>query len=90
MFTPGVCGKLGNPSITSTSKMEKLADINPAHRYAWDIAIQVGIVLYPEGEIVSFIIQEQNSLPFSISSWQSKYTTLCSAKCVSLMVSVHG
>ena len=40
--------------------MEKLADINPGHTHAWDIAIQMGIVLYPEGEMVSFIIQGHN------------------------------
>ena len=54
MFAPGVCGELGNPvSITGTSETEKLADINPVHRHAWDIAIQMGIILYLEGEIVS-------------------------------------
>ena len=42
------------------SEMEKLADINPIRRHAWDIAIQMGIVLYLEGEIVSFIIQGHN------------------------------
>ena len=47
-------------SITGASDTEKLADINPVHRHAWDIAIQMGIILYPEGEIVSFIIQEHN------------------------------
>ena len=37
------------------SETEKLADINPVHRHAWDIAIQMGIVLYLEGEIVSCV-----------------------------------
>ena len=57
MFAPDVCGELGNPSIiTGASETKKLADINPVHRHAWDIDIQMGIILYPEGEIVSFII----------------------------------
>ena len=60
MFAPGVCGELENMSITGASETEKLADINPVNRHAWDIAIQMGIVLYPEGEIVSFIIQGHN------------------------------
>ena len=60
MFAPGVCGELGNLSITGASEMEKFADINPIRRHAWDIAIQMRIVLYLEGEIVSFIIQGHN------------------------------
>ena len=44
-------------SITDASETEKLVDINLVRRHAWDIAIQMGIVLYLEGEIVSFIIQ---------------------------------
>ena len=47
-------------SITGASETEKLADINLVHRHAWDIAIQMGTILYPEGEIVLFIIQEHN------------------------------
>ena len=42
------------------SKAEKLADINSIHRHAWDSAIQMGIVLHLEGEIVSFIVQGDN------------------------------
>ena len=34
--------------------------MNAVHRHAWDIAIQMGIVLYLEGEIVSFIILGHN------------------------------
>ena len=43
--------------MRGASETEKLADINPVHRHAWAIAIQMGIVLYFKGEIVSFIIQ---------------------------------
>ena len=51
-----VCGELRNGvSITGTSETDKLADINPVHGHARDIAIQMGIVLHPEGEIVSFM-----------------------------------
>ena len=63
MLAPGVCGELGiRVSITGASETEKLADINPVHRHAWDIAIQMGIILYPEGEIVSFIIEGHDQL----------------------------
>ena len=51
-------------SITGASETEKLADKNPVHRHAWDIAIQMEIVLYLEGEIVSLIIQGHNQFTF--------------------------
>ena len=59
MVAPSVCGELENPRIYDRREWtEKLADISPVHRHAWDIAIQMGIVLYLEGEIISFIIQQ--------------------------------
>ena len=58
MFAPDVCGELGNLSIYHRrDRNGELADISSVHRQAWDIAIQMGIVLHNEGEIVSFIIQ---------------------------------
>ena len=46
-------------SITGASETEKLSDI---YRHARKIAIQIGIVLHLEGEIVSFIIQGHNQV----------------------------
>ena len=60
MFAPGVCGELGNPRCTGASETEKLAETDPVHRHPRDIAIQMWIVFYLEGEIVSFIIQGNN------------------------------
>ena len=61
MFAPGICGELGKPSIYHRREWNGAVGwYKPVHRHAWDIAIQMGTVLYPEGETVSFIIQGHN------------------------------
>ena len=45
MFAPGICGELGiRVSVTGASEAQKFADINPVHRHAWNIAVQMGKV----------------------------------------------
>ena len=61
MFTPGICGKLGNPIYHRREQNGEVGWYKPGtYRHAWAIAIQMGIVLYLEGEIISFIIQGHN------------------------------
>ena len=56
-------------SIAGLGKTNELTDVNSMRWHAWNVTIEMRVVVYCEWEIVSFVVQRHDPLPIANFNW---------------------